>query len=57
MYLSSKLNHRVNFGPVLISRRIQDLQFVQMLQKQVMLHTVKETLQYLGEMRDNNVLQ
>ena len=25
MYLSSKLNHRVNFGLVLISRIIQDL--------------------------------
>ena len=56
------LIHQVNFGQfklsTQISRRIQDLQFMQMLHKRFMLHTVKETLQYkLGKMRDNNVLQ
>ena len=36
--------HRVNFGFLLISRRIQDLNFMLMLRKRFMLHTVKETL-------------
>ena len=49
------LIHQVNFGQfklsTQISRRIQDLQFMQMLQKRLMLHTFKETLQYLGKRR------
>ena len=47
----NSLNHLLilaNLSFALISRRIQDLQFMQMLIKQFMLHTVKETLQYLA---------
>ena len=38
-----------NLSFLLILRRIQDLRFGQILQKRFMLHTVKETLQDLGE--------
>ena len=58
----NSLKHRVNFGKFKLCTDIEknpgpSVYFMQMLQKQFILHTVKEALQYLGKMLDNNVSQ
>ena len=57
----NSLNHRVNFGQFKlctdIEKNPEPSVYVDRLQKQLMLHTVKEMLQYLGKMLDNNVSQ
>ena len=56
----NSLNHRVNFGQFKLCTDIKKNPGPSVYvdaTKQFMLHTVKDMLQYLGKMLDNNVLQ